>query len=41
MRLKLACADFTYPILPHQQALQVIAMLGLKGVDIFKNNQKK
>ena len=34
MRLKLACADFTYPILPHQQALQVIAMLGLKGVDI-------
>ena len=34
MRLKLACADFTYPILPHRQALQVIAMLGLKGVDI-------
>ena len=34
MKLKLACADFTFPILPHDQALQVIAMLGLKGVDI-------
>ncbi|MAE62596.1 MAG: hypothetical protein CMJ49_14710 [Planctomycetaceae bacterium] len=34
MKLKLACADFTFPILPHDQALQVIAMLGIKGVDI-------
>jgi sugar phosphate isomerase/epimerase len=34
MKLKLACADFTFPILPHDQALQLIAMLGLKGVDI-------
>ena len=34
MRLKLACADFTFPILPHEQALQLISMLGLKGVDI-------
>lgn len=34
MRLKLACADFTFPILPHHQALQLISMLGFKGVDI-------
>jgi len=34
MRLKLACADFTFPILPHRQVLQLISMLGLKGVDI-------
>ena len=34
MRLKLACADFTFPILPHHQVLQLISMLGLKGVDI-------
>ena len=34
MRLKLACSDFTFPILPHSQVLQLISMLGLKGVDI-------
>ncbi len=34
MKLKLACADFTFPILPHHQALQLISMLGFKGVDI-------
>ena len=34
MRLKLACSDFTYPILSHEEALQVISALGLKGVDI-------
>jgi sugar phosphate isomerase/epimerase len=32
--LKLACADFTFPILPHDQVLQLIALLGIKGVDI-------
>ena len=39
MKLKLACADFTYPILPHDQSLQMIAMLDLQGVDIglFEN----
>lgn len=31
---KLACADFTFPLLPHQQALQLIASLGFDGVDI-------
>ena len=34
MRHKLACADFTFPLLPHPQALQLIAMLGFEGVDI-------
>ena len=34
MRLGLACADFTFPILPHHQVLRLISMLGFKGVDI-------
>ena len=39
MKLKLACPDFTFPLLKHEQALQLIAMLGMKGVDIglFEN----
>lgn len=27
MQLKLACADFTFPILPHEQVLVLISML--------------
>jgi sugar phosphate isomerase/epimerase len=34
MKLKLACADFTFPLLAHEQALRLIAMLGFEGVDI-------
>jgi len=34
MTHRLACADFTFPLLPHRQALQLIAMLGFEGVDI-------
>ncbi|MCZ6678233.1 MAG: sugar phosphate isomerase/epimerase [Candidatus Poribacteria bacterium] len=34
MTLKLACADFTFPLLAHDQVLQLIAMLEFKGVDI-------
>jgi sugar phosphate isomerase/epimerase len=34
MKLKLACSDFTFPILPHHQVLQLISMLDIKGVDI-------
>ncbi len=34
MRLKLACADFTFPLLPHEKALDLIAMLQFDGVDI-------
>src|ERR1041384_2958471 len=34
MEHKLACADFTFPLLPHEKAVQLIAMLGFDGVDI-------
>ena len=34
MKLKLSCADFSFPLLTHDVALQVIALLGLRGVDI-------
>jgi sugar phosphate isomerase/epimerase len=34
MARRFACADFTFPLLTHDQALQLIAMLGFEGVDI-------
>ena len=34
MKRKLACADFTFPLLTHDQSLDVIAMLDFDGVDI-------
>ncbi len=34
MRLKLACADYTFPLLPHDDVLCLIATLGIRGVDI-------
>lgn len=34
MKPKFACADFTFPLLSHEQSLCLIAMLGFKGVDI-------
>jgi len=34
MNLRLACADFTFPLLPHDRALDLIAMLDVEGVDI-------
>jgi len=34
MKFKLACADFTFPLLPHDKVLKLIAMLGFEGVDI-------
>ena len=34
MKLKLACADFAFPLLPHDRALDLIAMLDFEGVDI-------
>jgi sugar phosphate isomerase/epimerase len=34
MKLKLACADFTFPLLSHDAALDLIAMLDFEGVDI-------
>jgi sugar phosphate isomerase/epimerase len=34
MQLKLACADFSFPLLEHDRVLDLIAMLGFDGVDI-------
>ena len=34
MKFKLSCADFTFPLLPHDDALDLIAKLGVEGVDI-------
>ncbi len=34
MKMKLACADFTFPLLPHDDVLSLIATLGVRGVDI-------
>jgi len=34
MKLKLACADFTFPLLPHEKVLDLIAMLEFKAVDV-------
>jgi sugar phosphate isomerase/epimerase len=34
MRLKLACADFTFPLLAHEDALELIRRLKFDGVDI-------
>ena len=32
--LKLACADFSFPLLAHEDALNLVAKLGFEGVDI-------
>ena len=34
MKYKMACADFTFPLLSHDRVLDLIALLDLKGVDI-------
>ena len=34
MKLKLACADFAFPLLPHDRVLDLIAMLEFDAVDI-------
>ena len=34
MELKLACADFTFPLLTHDQAFKLVALLGFRGIDI-------
>src|SRR5439155_17318218 len=34
MKLKLACADFAFPLLPHDKVLDLIEMLEFDGVDI-------
>jgi sugar phosphate isomerase/epimerase len=34
MKLKLSCADFSFPLLDHDRAVAAIALLGLRGADI-------
>ena len=34
MSIRLACADFTFPLLPHDDVLRLLAMLGFAGVDV-------
>jgi len=34
MSFRLACADFTFPLLTHGQALDLISMIGVEGVDV-------
>lgn len=34
MNTKLACSDFTFPLLPHEDALQLVSMLDFDGVDV-------
>ncbi len=34
MNTRLACSDFTFPLLPHEGALQLVSLLGFEGVDI-------
>lgn len=34
MTQKLACADFTFPLLPHDKVLDLVAMLDFQGIDI-------
>ena len=34
MKFKLACADFTFPLLPHARVLELISFLDVEGVDI-------
>jgi sugar phosphate isomerase/epimerase len=34
MKLRLACADFTFPLLPHDEVLDLIASLDMNGLDL-------
>ena len=34
MKLDLSCTDFSFPLLEHDRALALIALLGLRGADI-------
>jgi sugar phosphate isomerase/epimerase len=34
MELKLACSDYTFPLLPHDKVLDLVSMLGFDSVDI-------
>ncbi len=32
--IKLSCTDFTFPLLPHEDSLSLIRMMGMDGVDV-------
>ncbi len=34
MKIPLSCSDFTFPLLPHRAACQLIHLIGLEGVDL-------
>jgi sugar phosphate isomerase/epimerase len=34
MRFRLACADFTFPLLGHEHSLDLISRIGVEGVDV-------
>jgi sugar phosphate isomerase/epimerase len=34
MKLRLACSDYTFPLLPHEHVFKLIAALGFEGVDV-------
>src|SRR5260221_6314793 len=34
MKLRLACSDYTFPLLPHDQVFKLIGALGFEGVDV-------
>lgn len=34
LKTKFSCADFTFPLLPHNKALQLIKLLGIDAVDL-------
>ncbi len=40
MKIPLSCSDFTFPLLPHHAACQLIRLLGLKGVDLGVFHQR-
>ena len=32
--MKLACADFSFPLLPHEDSVRLVSMLGVEGIDV-------
>lgn len=40
MQLRLACADFTFPLLGHEQAFKLISLLGFGAVDVGMFEQR-
>jgi len=34
MKLRLACSDYTFPLLPHDAVFKLISALGFEGVDV-------